>query len=60
MTDTILINGQPATPALWEAWMECVGAGPKARKATLAAHREIVKLAAQLKQQQERIENERA
>lgn len=52
--DAVLINGQPATPELWDAWMECIGAGPKARKATLAANRACHDLAVQLKKQAER------
>ena len=53
MSEQILIWGKPATPELWNEWMEHIGAGPKARKATMDAYKEIVKLAMKLKQQQE-------
>lgn len=52
----IHINGVPATPELWDSWMESIGAGPKARKATRKAQDEIVKLAQQLKAQAEKRE----
>lgn len=56
MNEIIHINGLPATPELWDSWMESIGAGPKARKATRKAQDEIVKLAQQLKAQAEKRE----
>lgn len=57
--EIIHINGVPATPELWDSWMESIGAGPKARKATRKAQDEIVKLSQQLKAQAEKRELER-
>lgn len=49
----VYIWGKPATPELWDEWMEHIGAGPKAVKAKLQANREIWELAQKLKKQQE-------